>query len=162
MPVVAKAELDAAAASPRPTWPACATSGWRLPSNLAVEVRRLLAAGEPFVYAYYDGIDKIAHEYGLGRVLRRRAAWPPTAWSAIVLAVLPAGAVLLVTADHGQVDVGDDRAARTRASLALTRLLSGEGRFRWLHARPGAGGRRCWRPPTEAHGDVAWVVPASR
>ena len=36
--------------------------GWRLPSNLAVEVRRLLASGEPFVYAYYDGIDNIAHE----------------------------------------------------------------------------------------------------
>ena len=47
--------------------------GYRLPSTLVVEVRRLLAAGEPFVYAYYEGIDKVAHEYGLGRALRRRA-----------------------------------------------------------------------------------------
>src|SRR3954468_1387466 len=36
--------------------------GWRLPSTLLVEVRRALAAGERFVYAYYDGIDRIAHE----------------------------------------------------------------------------------------------------
>ena len=37
-----------------------------MPSTLVAEVRRLLGAGEPFVYAYYDGIDKVAHEYGLG------------------------------------------------------------------------------------------------
>ena len=34
--------------------------------TLPVEVRRAIAAGEPFVYAYYDGIDKIAHEFGFG------------------------------------------------------------------------------------------------
>jgi len=28
--------------------------------------RRLVVAGESFVYAYYEGIDKVAHEYGLG------------------------------------------------------------------------------------------------
>jgi hypothetical protein len=39
--------------------------GFRMPSSLVVEVRRLLRAGEPFVYAYYEGIDKVAHEYGL-------------------------------------------------------------------------------------------------
>ena len=39
------------------------------------EVRSLLGAGEPFVYAYYDGIDKVSHEYGLSRALRRRARW---------------------------------------------------------------------------------------
>ena len=27
---------------------------------------RLLRAGEPFVYAYYDGVDKVAHERGFG------------------------------------------------------------------------------------------------
>ncbi|MDP8986907.1 MAG: alkaline phosphatase family protein, partial [Actinomycetota bacterium] len=40
--------------------------GWRVPSTLVTEVRRLLTNGERFVYAYYDGIDKVAHEYGLG------------------------------------------------------------------------------------------------
>ncbi|CAN5428307.1 hypothetical protein BH18ACT1_BH18ACT1_15990 [soil metagenome] len=41
-------------------------SGWRVTSTLVLEVRRHLAAGEPFVYAYYDWLDKVAHEYGLG------------------------------------------------------------------------------------------------
>ena len=40
--------------------------GWYTPSGLAVEISRQLAAGEPFVYAYYDGVDRIAHACGLG------------------------------------------------------------------------------------------------
>ncbi len=40
--------------------------GWSVPSALVVNVRRLLATGETFVYAYYDGLDKVAHEHGLG------------------------------------------------------------------------------------------------
>src|SRR5438876_1092167 len=35
--------------------------GWRVPSTLVTTVRGLLRDGEPFVYAYYDGIDKVAH-----------------------------------------------------------------------------------------------------
>ena len=40
--------------------------GWSVPSALVVNVRRLLGSGERFVYAYYDGLDKVAHEHGLG------------------------------------------------------------------------------------------------
>ena len=40
--------------------------GWRTLPTLPVEIRRAVAAGEPFVYAYYDDIDKIAHEFGSG------------------------------------------------------------------------------------------------
>ena len=43
---------------------------WRTLPTLPVEVRRAVAAGEPFVYAYYDGIDKIAHEFGFGEHYR--------------------------------------------------------------------------------------------
>jgi hypothetical protein len=35
-------------------------------SAIAVEVGRQLAAGERFVYAYYGGVDKTAHERGFG------------------------------------------------------------------------------------------------
>ncbi len=50
-----------------------------LPSAMVVEVARLVESGEPFVYAYYDGIDKIAHGHGFGayydaELLRRRPA----------------------------------------------------------------------------------------
>ena len=55
-----------------------------------------------------------------------------------LLDVLPAGAVLAVTADHGQVEVGSRAVARsTRGWLEEAAMVSGEGRFRWLHARPG-------------------------
>ena len=90
--------------------------GWRLPSNLAVEVRRLLAAGEPFVYAYYDGIDKIAHEYGLGEHYDAEVA-AADRLVADVAAVLPPGAALLVTADHGQVEVPEVLALERRGHV---------------------------------------------
>ena len=39
--------------------------GWRTTATLVTHVSRLIDAGEPFVYAYYDGVDKVAHEYGI-------------------------------------------------------------------------------------------------
>ncbi len=28
-------------------------------------IRRLAARGEPLIYSYYDGVDRLAYEYGL-------------------------------------------------------------------------------------------------
>jgi len=133
--------------------------GWRLPSNLAVEVRRLLAAGEPFVYAYYDGIDKIAHEYGLGEHYDAEVT-AADRLVADVAAALPPDAALLVTADHGQVEVPEVLALSAEV-MSCTRLLSGEGRFRWLHARPGAE-RALLDAATASHADRGWVVPVAQ
>ena len=83
--------------------------GWRAASSLAVTVGQLLREGEPFVYAYYDGIDKIAHERGFGRTTTPSCASVDDI-VAQVRAQLTDGAALLVTADHGQVDVGDQHA----------------------------------------------------
>lgn len=134
--------------------------GYRVVSTLVVEVGRLLAAGEPFVYAYYDGMDKVAHEYGLG-VHYDAELSAVDRLTADLLAVLPPDAALLVTADHGQVDVADRVIRPAAAVLAATRLQSGEGRFRWLHARPGAAGDLLEAASAE-HGDVAWVVGAEQ
>ena len=114
-----------------------ALHGWHTPSGLVVEVRRLLAAGEPFVYAYYDGIDRVAHARGLGEhyAAELRAA---DRLVGDVLEVLPPGAVLVVTADHGQVEVGPSVEVLGGELMAAVELLSGEGRFRWLHVREGA------------------------
>ena len=57
-----------------------------------------------------------------------------------VAEALPPGAVLLVTADHGQIDVGNRVELLGAEAMSMTRFLSGEGRFRWLHARDGAAG----------------------
>ncbi len=50
---------------------------------------------------------------------------------------LPTGAALVVTADHGQVDVGRRIITPHPEVLAHVAHQSGEGRFRWLHARRG-------------------------
>src|SRR5919112_440100 len=106
--------------------------GWRMPSTLVARVRALTAAGEPFVYAYYDGIDKVAHEFGAGDVYDAEVA-AADRLVGDVLEALPARAALVVTADHGQVDVGANQQPIHDDVLAACDLLSGEGRFRWLH-----------------------------
>jgi predicted AlkP superfamily pyrophosphatase or phosphodiesterase len=130
--------------------------GWRMPStlvhNVAAEVRR----GAPFVYAYYDGIDKVAHEYGLHEVYRAEVAAADRLVADLIEA-LPADAVLLVTADHGQVDCAGGVVPVSPEVLRLVNGQSGEGRFRWLHARPGAA-TDLLAVATEHHGHQAWAV----
>ncbi len=107
-----------------------------MPSTLITEVRTLLAAGEPFVYAYYDGIDKVAHEYGLGAHYDAELVWVDRLIGDF-LEVLPRDAALLVTADHGQVDVGDNVWPLDAGLFSMLRGQSGEARARWLHAADG-------------------------
>src|SRR5438105_2644533 len=129
--------------------------GWQTTSTLVTNVRLLLEAGERFVYAYYDGIDKVAHEFGM-REHYEAEVCATDRLVAEVLAALPAGAALVVTSDHGQVDVGRNVVGLHDDVMARTALLSGEGRFRWLHARPGASERLA--DATRArHGHQAWV-----
>jgi hypothetical protein len=130
--------------------------GYKSPSSMAVELRHLLAAGEPFVYAYYDGIDKVAHEHGLGEHYDAELAAVDDLVAGLV-AVLPPGAALVVTADHGQVDVGPNVELLGSQVMAGVRFLSGEGRFRWLHAQPGAA-NDLLAAATERYGDTTWVV----
>jgi predicted AlkP superfamily pyrophosphatase or phosphodiesterase len=129
--------------------------GWRMPSSMFVEVRNLARSGALFIYAYYDGIDKIAHDKGLGEYFDAEL----TATDEIaerLFAGLPKGCVLAVTADHGQVEVNDDPIVIEKEILADVTMLSGEGRFRWLDVVPGALERvrdACLR----AYGEIAWV-----
>jgi hypothetical protein len=130
--------------------------GWRAASSVAVTVGQLLRAGEPLVYAYYDGIDKIAHERGFGPFYEAELRSADDIVEQ-VRAQLTDDAALLVTADHGQVDVGTNTRDLAADVAKLTRNLSGEGRFRWLHARPGAGDELL-EAALASHGDVAWVM----
>lgn len=128
---------------------------WYLPSSLPVETTRLLAAGEPLVYAYYPGVDTIAHATGFGAYYDAEL----TAADRLVAAVaagLPAGAALVVTADHGQVDVGERVQVLDEAVAEPAELVSGEARFLWLHARPGAAADLLVAAEA-GYGDVAWV-----
>jgi hypothetical protein len=128
---------------------------WHTASGLVVEVRRLLERGERFVYTYYDGVDRVSHAWGLGDHYEAelRAA---DRLVADLLEVLPPGAVLVVTADHGQVEVGPSTEVLGHEVMDDVVLLSGEGRFRWLHTRPGAA-QDVAAAAKEAFGHVAWV-----
>lgn len=153
-PVVTRAEF-AATGFTVAHLPGVRLRGWRMPSSLPVTVADLLASGERLVYAYYDGVDKIAHERGFGGHYdaELRAA---DRLVADVAGLLPPGAALVVTADHGQVEVGDATIALPPELTERTVLVSGEGRFRWLHARPGdAGGLAA--AAAAAFGHLAWV-----
>jgi hypothetical protein len=129
--------------------------GWSVPSTLVVEIRRLLGEGEPFVYAYYDGLDKVAHERGLGLHYAQELRTVDRLVGDL-LGVLPPGAALVVTSDHGQVEVGNAARLPGADLLAAVEMLSGEGRFRWLHARRGATSEVV-AAAEDAHGTEAWI-----
>jgi predicted AlkP superfamily pyrophosphatase or phosphodiesterase len=99
-------------------------TGYRMPSTLVTEVARLARAGEPFVYAYYDGVDKVAHEYGLGDFFDAELAATDRLIGDI-MAVVPAGTAVVVTSDHGQVHVGDNLTPLHPAAAAQVSLQSG-------------------------------------
>ncbi len=129
--------------------------GYRTTAVLVHEVARMVREGEQAVYAYYDGIDKVAHEYGLGSEYQAELSFADRL-VADLLDALPSGTTLMVTADHGQVDCGTDNTAIHPEVDQLTGQLSGEARFRWLHARPGAGDDLLMAA-REYHGHHAWV-----
>lgn len=130
--------------------------GWRNASAIAVEIGRQLSAGERFIYAYYDGIDKTAHERGFGPYYDAELV-AVDRLVGDVLEAMPNDTSLIVTADHGQVHVGDNIVRPASGLLAMVRTQSGEGRFRWLHARPGAQ-QDLFAACRDGHAEQAWVV----
>ena len=133
--------------------------GWYEPSAMAVEVKELIAGGEPFVYAYYDGIDRTAHIYGFDPHYDAELV----AADRIVgdlLEVLPPDAALVVTADHGQVEVGSNLVELDARVMAQTAMVSGEPRFRWLHTPTGAPAEveALAEMCRDLYGDRAWVA----
>ena len=127
-------------------------------SGAVVEVRRLLAEGQRFVYAYYEGVDKVAHISGFGEYYDAELA-AADRLVADLAAVLPAGAALAVTADHGQVQVDDRLRVLAPEVMEATALVSGEARFRWLHAKAGRQ-PELLEAAAGAYGHEAWVAAA--
>jgi predicted AlkP superfamily pyrophosphatase or phosphodiesterase len=129
--------------------------GWRVPSTLVTEVATLSRAGEPFTYAYYDGVDKVSHEYGLGAHFDAELA-AADRLVADLLSVVAPGTAVVVTADHGQVHTEGDVTPLAPEVAAHVELQSGEARFRWLHAQPGQA-VALLDAAQAVHGDRAWV-----
>ncbi len=133
-------------------------TGYKLLSSLAVEVRHLLAQGESFVYAYYEGMDLVAHEYGFGEHYDAELRICDQLMADLLMAV-PRGTAVVATSDHGLVDCSGGVLQIDRSVLDCSAGESGEPRFRWLHARQG---RRndLHQAALDVHGSQAWVRTA--
>jgi predicted AlkP superfamily pyrophosphatase or phosphodiesterase len=128
--------------------------GWRTTATLVQHCARLIGDGERFVYAYYDGVDRVAHEFGLDdRYLPAEIA----ATDGLVgelLDALPGDVAVAITSDHGQVHYEEH--VDLEAVAPLVEAYGGDGRFRYLYARPGAAAELHARAKDE-YADRAWV-----
>jgi hypothetical protein len=131
--------------------------GWYEPSGLAVDVRAQVDGGEPFVYAYYDGIDRVAHIYGLDAHYEAEVVAADRIVGDLVDS-LSSGVAVVVTADHGQVEVGRNVVELDPRVMAQVAMVSGEPRFRWLHARSQSGVEELAGVCRDLYGQQAWVA----
>ncbi len=111
------------------------------------------------VSGYHPDVDKAGHVYGVASPEWQAAVTQVDRLLDRLLDGLPADAALLVTADHGQLDVPPtgrlDIGTDPRLSAGV-RLVAGEPRVRYLHTSPGATDDvvAAWRAVL---GDAAWV-----
>lgn len=97
--------------------------------------------GRRFVYGYYSGMDKAGHLFGNTSDQWRSAAETADRLIRRLIEGLPPDAALIVTADHGQLDVPADRRIDIDTNPVLNeglRVVAGEPRARYLHTHPGA------------------------
>ncbi len=100
-----------------------------------------LRSGPGFVFGYTARVDTAAHVHGIASTQwAEAAAWTGQQIERLVEG-LPDDAALLVTADHGGLDVASnsrlDIATDERLAAGL-RVVAGEPRLRHLHTVPGA------------------------
>jgi hypothetical protein len=129
--------------------------------DLCAEATRALAAGRrSLVYAYHADLDTTGHLRGTGSDAWRLQLGHIDRLAASLAERLPGGAALVITGDHGMVDLTPEE----RLDLddhphlaAGVQMLAGEARARHVHARPGAQADvlAAWR---SSLGDRMWVV----
>jgi hypothetical protein len=114
----------------------------------------------PLVYGYHADLDRMGHMYGVGSEPWCRAAAEVDRLLTRLVSGLAPDAALVVTADHGQLDVPRsfrfdiDTDPRLRSGV---RIVAGEPRVRYLHTLAGARDDviAAWR---EVLGPAAWVA----
>ena len=99
------------------------------------------ARGRTLIYTYDPQVDSYGHLYGVGSPQWHRAIADVDHLVTILLERLPRGAALVVTADHGQINVPPgsrtDLDADPRLRVGVD-VVAGEPRVRYLHTAPGA------------------------
>jgi hypothetical protein len=140
-------------------------AGYRAADDLDTLAAQMLAAlSEPdppaLVYGYHPDVDQLGHQYGVDSLPWRVAVAGVDRLLSRLVDGLPADAALVVTADHGQLDVPADYRFDLDADLRLragVQVVAGEPRVRYLHTVPGAAEDviATWRGIL---GDAAWVA----
>ncbi|MCW2638485.1 MAG: type phosphodiesterase/nucleotide pyrophosphatase [Dactylosporangium sp.] len=128
---------------------------------LATEMLAALHNEGGLVYGYHPDLDRAGHLHGLASGEWKSAAADVDRLVTLLVGGLPADAALVVTADHGQLDVPEDGRLdldsdrRLRAGVLVA---AGEPRVRYLYTQPGARDDviAAWRAVL---GDGGWVVP---
>jgi hypothetical protein len=130
--------------------------------GLAATIREALAAGPGpnLVYGYHPDLDKAGHVYGVDSIPWRAAVQDVDRLLTLLMAELPPDTAIVVTADHGQLNIPADRKIDMDADPQWrqgTRLVAGESRVRYLHTLPGATEDviATWHANL---GDKAWVA----
>jgi hypothetical protein len=127
---------------------------------VAQVVHSLTATPRALVYGYLPELDLTGHVRGVDSAAWRAQLALMDGVVEQLLDGLPDDAALLVTADHGMLDVPADTRFDLDAEPALAegvRVLAGEPRARYVHAEAGAEDDVLarWR---ELLGDRAWVA----
>lgn len=100
-----------------------------------------LRAEPGLIYAYTPALDTAAHVFGIASPAWAAAAAEVDALLSRLVEGLPPDAALLVTADHGGLDVGPEARIDLDAEPELAegvRVVAGEPRVRYLHTAAGA------------------------
>ncbi len=109
--------------------------------DYAAEMAGELNAAPGLVYGYTADLDTAAHLFGIGSPRWHEAAAHVDALLTRLVETLPPNAVLLVTADHGGLNVPPDARVDLDTDPRLgegVRVVAGEPRVRYLHTEPGA------------------------
>jgi len=133
--------------------------------DLVATVVRMLGEGRrSFVYAYDPTLDRTGHVRGVDSLAWRLQLAHVDLLVRQLVERLPRDAALVVTGDHGMVDLRAEQRLDLADEPELAtgvRLLAGEARARHVYARPGAAGDvlATWRALV---GDAMWVLPGEQ
>lgn len=122
--------------------------------------RELRTGGAELAYLYWGDIDTTGHHHGWRSGQWGDAMEAADAEIGRLARTLPRGTLLLITADHGMIDLGAHSrvdVATEPALAAEVEIVAGEPRAVHVHVAPGAAARvrQRW---TERLGESAWVL----
>ena len=132
-----------------------------LADTVAQVADALRQPGPRFAYGYFSALDLIGHMRGVDSDAWRLQLQDVDRAAAALTERIPSGCALVITGDHGMLDLPSDGRididadARLRSGVVM---LTGEPRARHIHTAEGAAPDvlAAWR---ERLGDQAWVVP---